>query len=240
MLEIRNLSVKYYNSDKLSVQDVSFSVKKGEIVAILGPSGCGKTTMINVLAGLLTSKEVEISGDINWKKKEDPKIRIVFQTPSLLPWWNVEKNIGFGLDGKKIGGEQLQKKVADAIEMVGLEGFEKYYPYQLSVGMRQRVNFARAIVCQPDILLLDEPFSALDVNNRKKLQKIFLGIIKEKNITAIFVTHGIEEALEIGDKLYVFFDGKKIKKGLYVNKFKSIDKKDLYINMEDYIYECEK
>lgn len=236
MLSIKNFCVKYKKGKDFSARDVSFDVKKGEIVAVLGPSGCGKTTTLKVIAGLLDEKDIEKTGEILWNENgKKPEIRMVFQLATLLPWRTVEKNIAFGLEIKKFSKEEISQKVQEAIKLVGLQGFEKYYPAKLSVGMQQRVNFARALVCEPDLLLLDEPFSALDVNSKKKLQKDFLKIISEKKITAIFVTHSIEEALEMGDKIYVFFDGKNLKKGYYENNFKESKKHSIYINLEDYL-----
>ena len=118
---------------------------------------------------------------------------MVFQDPTLLPWRTVTKNIFYGLEAKKASKEAIKSATKKIIEMVGLGGSENYYPHQLSLGMQQRVNFARALVCQPDILLLDEPFSALDIKTKKKIQEEFLKILKEKNITGIFVTHNPEK-----------------------------------------------
>ncbi|HBP00644.1 MAG: hypothetical protein UY41_C0006G0009 [Candidatus Moranbacteria bacterium GW2011_GWE1_49_15] len=240
MIKIENLSIKYKSTGKIVFEDVSFDVARGEIIVLLGPSGCGKTTLLNYLASLLPENEIEVKGCVEIKNAETGMsgIRMVFQDPTLLPWRKVPGNISLGIEDRESGKEEVSRKVSEAVKMVGLEGFEDYFPQKLSVGMRQRVNFARAIVCDPEILLLDEPFSALDVNRKKKLQKIFLEIIRDRKITSIFVTHSIEEALEIGDKIYVFFDGKKIKKGLYANKFKGMDKKELYLNAEDYLNAC--
>ena len=237
MIEIKNLSIKYKSTKKTVFEDVSFDVKKGEVVVLLGPSGCGKTTLLNYMASLLSEDDIETKGSVEIKngRSGQGEVRMVFQESTLLPWRNIAKNVAFGLEAKELAKEEIVKKVSEALEMVGLSENGKSYPHQLSVGMRQRINFARAVVCEPDVLLLDEPFSALDVNRKKKLQKIFLDIIRDKGMTSIFVTHSIEEALEIGDRIYVFFDGKKIKKGFYENKFKGIDKKDLYLNAENYL-----
>jgi NitT/TauT family transport system ATP-binding protein len=177
-------------------------------VAILGPSGCGKSTTLNVIAGLLKEKEAEISGEIIWyKEKNKPIIRMVFQEATLLPWRSVEKNIAFGLEIQKLSKEEIARKVQEMIQVVGLSDFAKSYPHQLSIGMQQRVNFARALVCEPDLLLLDEPFSALDNETKKIIQKEFSRILKEKNITSIFVTHNIEEVIAMATMAVVLSKG---------------------------------
>jgi NitT/TauT family transport system ATP-binding protein len=206
MIEIKDLYVKYYNNNKIALNGISFSVQKGELVAILGPSGVGKTTLLNLIGGIISSsKEVEIKGSvILGEKKEKLNINMVFQSPTLLPWRKVAGNISYGLETKKIPKEIIDEKAKEAIVLVGLEGAENYYPHELSLGMQQRVNFARALVCEPDILLLDEPFSSLDIKTKNKIQEEFLKIIKEKHITVIFVTHNPEEAFFMADKIVVF------------------------------------
>jgi NitT/TauT family transport system ATP-binding protein len=205
MLIIKNLFVQYRDSRNPAIQDVSFAVEKGERIAILGPSGCGKSTTLNAIAGLLAKEDVTIGGQIIWdKENEKPTIRTVFQEATLLPWRTVEKNIALGLEVEKFSKEKIQKKVFDALKMIGLVDFAKSYPHQLSIGMKQRVNFARALVCDPDLLLLDEPFSALDIKTKKRLQDDFLKILREKKITSIFVTHNIEEATAMSTRIIVF------------------------------------
>lgn len=212
MLKINNLHVKYRGANTPSIQDVSFEVEKGDRVAILGPSGCGKSTTLNAIAGLLDEKNVEIKGEIKWNDMEKtelgsgepPVIRMVFQEATLLPWRTVEKNIAFGLEIKKLPKNEIKSRVAEMLRVVGLLENAKSYPHELSVGMQQRVNFARALVCEPELLLMDEPFSALDVETKKKLQEEFSRIIKEKKMTTIFVTHNIQEALSMSDKVITF------------------------------------
>ena len=205
MLKIKNLFVQYNDAKKPSIKDISFEVKNGDHVAILGPSGCGKSTTLNVIAGLLTEKDAKIEGSLDWRSNEKkPVIRMVFQEATLLPWRTVEKNIAFGLEIKKFSKEEIAKKVGIMLEVVGLSEFSKHYPHQLSVGMQQRVNFARALVCEPDLLLLDEPFSALDSETKKNIQAEFARILKEKKITSIFVTHNMQEAESMATKILVF------------------------------------
>jgi len=206
MLSIKNLYAKYYNTGKTALEGISFSVKKGELAAILGASGSGKTTLLNIIEGIIINgKEIEIKGAIEMEEsKGKANINMVFQDPTLLPWRKVAGNIAYGLEIKKLSKEIIEEKVSGVIKLAGLEGSENYYPHQLSLGMRQRVNFARALVCEPDILLLDEPFSSLDIKTKKKIQEEFLKIIREKQITGIFVTHNPEEAFFMADKVIVF------------------------------------
>ena len=218
MLQIKNLFVQYSSAKNPAIQDVSFDVKKGNHVAILGPSGCGKSTILNAIAGLLEQKKVEIKGDITWAEfdsdsesnsgrslngKKKPTIRMVFQESTLLPWRTVEKNIALGLEIQKNSKEEITQKVQEMLSIIGLEEFAKSFPRELSVGMSQRVNFARALVCEPDLLLLDEPFSALDDKTKNTIQQEFARILKEKKITSIFVTHDVQEATSMANKIIV-------------------------------------
>ncbi|MFA6097508.1 MAG: ATP-binding cassette domain-containing protein [Candidatus Paceibacterota bacterium] len=205
MLEIKDLHVKYKNTGKIALRGISFSVKKGEMVAILGPSGSGKTTLLNIISGLLEkNKEIEVQGSILVSSAGGRSdIKTVFQEPTLLPWRTVAKNISYGLEIKKTPKQVIIEKTNKAMKIVRLEEFKSYYPHQLSIGMKQRVNFARALVCNPGIILLDEPFSALDIKTKKEIQDEFLKIMKANDITSIFVTHDPNEAFLLADKVVV-------------------------------------
>lgn len=205
MIKVKGLSVTYKATDQLVIDGVDLSVKKGEVVALVGPSGSGKTTILNTLAGLLSEKDVSISGSLKISPKS--KTNVVFQEPRLLPWRNILGNVAFGLEANKTSKDKAQKISVNYLALVGLEDFKEYYPNQISIGMQQRVNFARALSCHPDILLLDEPFSALDVDTKKKLQKDFLSIIKKKKITSVFVTHDLDEALFLAERIIVLTRG---------------------------------
>lgn len=238
MLEIKNLFVQYKGARKPSIQDISFKVEKGDHIAILGPSGCGKTTTLNVIAGLLTEKEAKIEGILDWRSNDKkPVIRMVFQESTLLPWRTVEKNIVFGLEVEKLSKDKIEMKAREMMKIVGLSEYANYYPHQLSVGMQQRVNFARALVCQPDLLLLDEPFSALDIVIKKDIQEEFLKILKEKNITSIFVTHNMQEAVIMATRMLVFSKDSSSLLAFNGNNFASTDEKEgqsLLANLESY------
>ena len=183
------------------LENVSLDVKRGEFVCIVGPSGCGKSTLLNIVGGFLkpTSGEVLVEGrPVNGP---DPKRIFVFQENGVFPWLNVEENIGFGLL-KKTDSERRQL-VSHYIEMVGLTGFDKSYPRELSGGMRQRVEIARALASSPDIIYMDEPFGALDFITRMKMRADLVRIWREEKKTILFVTHDIEEAVQLADTILV-------------------------------------
>jgi len=202
MLKIDNLSILYKSTGQLAVKDVSFSVKKGEVLALLGPSGCGKTTILNTISGLLTTKEAQIEGVIALGNGEkDLTMTTVFQEPRLLPWRRVLRNISYGLEASGLNKKEALVKASKIIKTVNLDNYENYLPAQLSIGMQQRVNFARALVCNPNIMLLDEPFSALDVDTKETIIKEFKNVIIKNSITGIFVTHNVEEAFSLANRI---------------------------------------
>jgi NitT/TauT family transport system ATP-binding protein len=191
--------VKRFPGDEAPVLDrVSIRVARGELVALIGPSGCGKSTVLNMIAGLIkpTGGQIILA---------DPEMRIsyIFQRPRLLPWRNVERNVAFSLEQTRVSGEARKKRVAAAIRRVNLEGHEKKYPHQLSGGMQQRVAVARGLAIEPGILLLDEPFGALDALTRSYMQEELLGIVRGSGTTALLVTHDIDEALLLADRVLV-------------------------------------
>jgi len=173
---------------------ISFDVKKGRCVSILGPSGCGKSTLLRILAGLMKHD----NGTVEIKSKN---IGIMFQEPRLLHWRNVKQNISIGLELK---GMQIdEEKINCLLDIIGLKDYGEFYPNQISGGMKQRVALARTLATEPDVLLMDEPLSALDYNTRKDLQNRIMSIQKEKKLTTLFVTHSIEEAKMMGDETIV-------------------------------------
>jgi NitT/TauT family transport system ATP-binding protein len=200
-LEIRGVDVEYYvprsGQRLVALRDVSLEVAEGEFVSIVGPSGCGKTTFLNAVDGLLPIKRGRIA--VNGRKA------MVFQSPSLLPWRTVADNIVYGLElaGKRSAPE-TKRKVDELIALVGLVGFERSFPAELSGGMQQRVNLARALAVDPEVLLLDEPFAALDAQTRELMQAELLRIWQQTRKTAIFITHQIDEAIYLSDRVVVF------------------------------------
>lgn len=207
-LSIKNIKKSFKKSEVLKGIDIE--INKGELVCFLGPSGCGKTTLLRIIAGLETknSGEVTLEGkDITPLAPSKRNIGIVFQNYALFPNLTIAENIAYGLVNKKIKKSEIDKKVNEMLALVGLEEAKNKYPSEISGGQQQRVALARAIVLQPDILLLDEPLSALDAKVRESLRAEIKRIQKKLNITTIMVTHDQEEALTMGDKIVVFNNG---------------------------------
>jgi ABC-type nitrate/sulfonate/bicarbonate transport system ATPase subunit len=202
-LRIKNLYKKFEIDDKeISIlEDINLNVSPGEFVSIVGTSGCGKTTLLRLIVGLGNSYEGNIFLDDERINGPSVNRGIVFQEPRLLPWLTVEDNIGFGLTNRK--KDERKDIIQKHIELVGLKGFEKSYPYQLSGGMAQRAAIARALVNRPEILLLDEPLGALDALTRIYMQEELEKIWKKEDIAMIMVTHDIEEAIYLGDKVVI-------------------------------------
>ncbi|MCP5053241.1 MAG: ABC transporter ATP-binding protein [bacterium] len=188
-----------------AVQDTNLSVKPGELVTIIGRSGCGKTTLLNLVGGLLkpTSGVIRINGQTVTGPHYSRMM--MFQQPCVLPWLTVEGNIAFGC---KIRGEKegLREKVSRYIHLIGLEGFEKVYPDGLSAGMMQRVALARSLIGEPEVLLMDEPFSDVDFFTRSNLYKLVLDLWQNLGLTVVLVTHDIEEALLLGQRVVMMSD----------------------------------
>ncbi len=204
-VSVANL-VKRYNTDNgelLTVDNVSFDVRQGEFVALLGPSGCGKSTILNMVAGLIPKSGGSIGidgaevthGDVN------AKVGYVFQRDTVFPWRTVEANIGYGLEIAGVPRETRREKVERAIETAGLAGFSKSFPRMLSGGMRQRVALMRTLIMEPEILLMDEPFGALDTHTKLEMHKTLLEIWERERQTVLFVTHDLGEALTLASRI---------------------------------------
>ncbi|HWQ70959.1 MAG TPA: ABC transporter ATP-binding protein [Desulfitobacteriaceae bacterium] len=190
------------NNEVVALQNVNLEIKKGEFVSLVGPSGCGKSTLLRLIAGLdaPTSGELFLDGDpISGPNYERG---LVFQDPTLFPWLRVKANVASGLVARKIYREK-KHEVQDYIKLVGLEGFENSFPHQLSGGMAQRVALARALVNHPKLMLLDEPLGALDAFTRMQMQDELLRIWQERNTTMVLVTHDIDEAIYMSDRIII-------------------------------------
>ncbi len=200
VVEVKNLC-KRYGSSVEALRDVNLSFPSGQLTSLLGPSGCGKTTLLKIIAGLLpaTSGEVYVKGQK--VTAPGPERAFVFQDFALLPWATVLRNAAFGLELRGVAVAEREKTARHYVEQVGLAGFENRYPHELSGGMRQRVGLARALAVNADVLLLDEPFSAVDEQNRRKFQEDLLRLRQVENKTLIFVTHSIEEAVYLSDRI---------------------------------------
>jgi len=207
-LEIRDLTKQYYverdGRRVLALSDVSVDVADGEFVAIVGPSGCGKTTLLNIVAGLLRFDAGGVA--IDGRPIDGPGVdrAVVFQHASLLPWRTIAGNVRYGMElQKRFDAATIRRRVDQFIQLVGLAGFEKHYPSELSGGMQQRVNLARALAADPKVLLMDEPFAALDAQTREYMQAELLKIWADTGKTVVFITHQINEAVYLADRVIV-------------------------------------
>ena len=202
----------------VAFRNVELNVRSNEVLCIVGPSGCGKTTLLRCIGGLLTpsSGEVLIDGEPIRAPREG--VAIVFQHFGLLPWKTVVDNVAFGLRIARLPRQRVAEKVEHYIHLVGLAGFENHYPYQLSGGMQQRVGLARALVIDPEILLMDEPFASVDAQTREVLQEELLQLHDRERKTMIFITHSIDEAIILGDRVAVMASRPgRVKEVLQVN-----------------------
>ncbi len=202
MIEVQNVS-KTYRDGTVALKNVNFSVDSGEICAIIGPSGCGKSTLLLILAGLIepTEGKVTVNGKVVRQPQKD--VSLILQDYGLFPWKTVYENIALGLRLRKVPKSKERVVISSLINRLGLQGFEKHFPKQLSGGMRQRVAIARALAIEPNILLMDEPFSSLDALAREKMQNFLLDLWNEAEMTIVLVTHSIEEAVFLGRKIVV-------------------------------------
>lgn len=200
-IELEGLTKRY--GDLTAIEDLNLHVEPGEFVAIVGPSGCGKSTLLRVLAGLLPASEgvVKIDGTPIDGPRRD--IGIVFQTPLLFEWRNVLDNVMLPIDVQKLGRKQNRERARELLQLVGLSDFEKHYPRQLSGGMQQRVGIARALVHDPAMLLMDEPFGALDAMTRERMNVELKAIWARQKKTIFFITHSIPEAVFLGERVVV-------------------------------------
>jgi len=207
-LEIDHLSKRYWfgreGRDILALSDVTLSVTDGEFMALVGPSGCGKTSLLNIVAGLLPYEEGSVA--IDGKRVSGPGIdrAVVFQHSSLLPWRSIAGNVRYGMEmQRRFDNATMTERVDYFIKLVGLSGFERHYPSELSGGMQQRVNLARALAADPAVLLMDEPFAALDAQTREFMQAELLKIWAKARKTVLFITHQINEAIYLADRVAV-------------------------------------
>ncbi len=208
VVEIQNISKIYHTlaEETLAINNLSLDVYNGEIVSIVGPSGCGKSTLLSLVAGLIKPSLGKIYVNGEEVKKYDKKIGYMFQNDNLFEWRNILKNVLIGLEIQgRLTSERIDK-ANDLLDTYGLKEFKNYYPNQLSGGMRQRVALIRTLTTEPEILLLDEPFSALDYQTRLKVSDEVGTIIKKEQKTAIMVTHDISEAISVADRVIVLTD----------------------------------
>jgi len=202
---LQNVGVtfEYRRSTVEAVRDLSMEVREGEFVCVLGPSGCGKSTILTAIAGIrpISAGSLTVNGTVISRPGADRGM--VFQQHALLPWRTIQENIEFGLRMRGMPREQRVSVVREIIQHIGLTGFEHHFPGQLSGGMQQRVELARVLVNKPSVLLMDEPFGALDAQTRMQMQELLLSIWDEFRMTTVFVTHDVDEAILLGDRIVV-------------------------------------
>ena len=205
MLTVENLNKTYisHGSETSALVDINLQVEEGEFLCLLGPSGCGKSTLLKIIAGLIPATSGRIA--INGKPVSGPgpERAVVFQDYALFPWMTVRDNVEFGLEARKLPLAERREVSKRLLKVVGLSDFAERFPHQLSGGMKQRVSIARALAVDPSLLLMDEPFGALDAQTRQSLQDELLRIWREYRKTVVFVTHSIEEAIYLSDRIVV-------------------------------------
>jgi NitT/TauT family transport system ATP-binding protein len=199
-VEVRGIA-KTYDNGLEALRDVNLAFPKGQLSTLLGPSGCGKTTLLKIIAGLIPHNAGEVLVKGKPVNGPGPERAFVFQDFALLPWADVLRNVGFGLELRGVARPEREEVARKYIAEVGLKGFEHRYPNQLSGGMRQRVGLARALTVDADIILMDEPFSSVDEQTRRKFQEDLLDLLRHHQKTVIFVTHSIEEAAYLSDQI---------------------------------------
>ena len=200
-VRVENLT-KYFG-DLHVLDGVSFNIRKGEFLCVVGPTGCGKTTFLNLLTRIYmpTKGELYIDGEPADPKKHN--LAVVFQEPSSMPWLTVEENLRFGLEIKKLPKDEINRRVESMIKLLGLEEFRKCYPHQLSVSTAQRIIIGRAFALQPDLLLMDEPYGQMDIKLRFYLEDEVIRLWKETGTTVVFITHNIEEAVYLAERVLI-------------------------------------
>ncbi|MBA2448922.1 MAG: ABC transporter ATP-binding protein [Chloroflexi bacterium] len=209
-IEIRGLGIRF-RAGVEAARGIDLTVRSGEFVAVVGPSGCGKSTMLNAIACLLSPEEAEVTGEILADGKDvrscaarDLNFGYVFQRDNLLPWRTIADNVQTGLEIRGVDAPSRRKRTAELLELAGLTGFEHYYPHQVSGGMRQRTSLIRTLAYDPDVILMDEPFGALDAQTRMILQGELLRIWERTHKTILFVTHDLAEAIILAQRVVLF------------------------------------
>jgi NitT/TauT family transport system ATP-binding protein len=218
-VRISNLNVTF-GKDLHVLDDVNLQVEDGEFITLVGPSGCGKSTILNAVSGILSREQATITGEIEIGSdkgtgKKRTSLGYVFQKDNLLPWRTVEQNVKTGMEIRNYSKEQQNQRCAELMQLVGLDGFEDYYPYQVSGGMRQRASLIRTLAYDPQTILMDEPFGALDAQTRMTLQAELISIWSGSKKTIIFVTHDLSEAITLGERVLVMSKNPGRVKGEY-------------------------
>jgi len=241
MIAVKDISFFFAGSKLEIIDDVKFTVNKGEFVSIIGPSGCGKSTVLRIIAGLIPPSTGRVM--LYGKEISEPnsKISFVFQDFGLLPWLTIIENVKIGLSLVDIDENAKDKKAMELLDRFGLSGFESYYPNALSGGMKQRVGIARALASEPEVLLMDEPFSALDELTAETLRGDIIYMLENKNLpvnSVIMVTHNVEEAVELSDRVVIMSQKpSEVKKVIHITEKRPRDKRSKqFAHMVDQIY----
>lgn len=207
-IEIKNVSLKFsgVKMDVEVLRNIDLNIHEHEIVTLIGPSGCGKSSLLNLLSNTLQYTRYETNGtiDINWSSSRQNRLGYIFQKDTLLPWRTLIENVEVGLEIIGQSRELRRKKAREWISQLGLEDFEMTYPHELSGGMRQRANIIRTLICQPELVLMDEPFGALDAQSRMNLQQLLTNLWEARQPTILFVTHDLEESILLGNRVVLF------------------------------------
>ena len=246
MISVRGLSKEFGSVENgggvLALSDIDFEVRDNEFITVIGPSGCGKTTLLRIIAGLIPYNHGEVSIDGRPVRGPGSERAVVFQNFALMPWANVLANVTFGLEIRGMAKSTCQAKAKELIKLVGLEGFEKRFPKELSGGMQQRVGLARALAVNPQILLMDEPFGALDEQTRRLLQEQLLRLWEHERKTVVFITHSMDEAVMLGDRVMLMTPRPgRVKEiidvSLHRPRSREVEKSAAFLEIKEYLWE---
>jgi NitT/TauT family transport system ATP-binding protein len=245
MIRVRDLSKEFGTVENgtsvLALSNIAFEVRDNEFMTIIGPSGCGKTTLLRIIAGLIPYDQGEVSIDGRAVTGPGPERAVVFQNFALMPWADVLSNVTFGLEIRGVAKDQYHGKAMELIKLVGLEGFERRLPKELSGGMQQRVGLARALAVNPEILLMDEPFGALDEQTRRLLQEQLLHLWEHERKTVVFITHSMDEAVMLGDRVMLMTPRPgRVKEMIDVPlgrpRWRDVEKSSAFLEIKDYLW----
>ena len=247
MIRVKALSKEFGTVDNgnaavLALSEIDFEVRDNEFVTVIGPSGCGKTTLLRIIAGLIPYQQGEVSIDSRPVTGPGPERAVVFQNFALMPWADVLGNVTFGLEVRGVAKGESEGRAKELIKLVGLEGFERRLPKELSGGMQQRVGLARALAVNPQILLMDEPFGALDEQTRRLLQEQLLQLWERERKTVVFITHSMEEAVMLGDRVMLMTPRPgKVKEMIEVPlkrpRTRDVEKSPAFVEIKEYLWE---
>src|SRR6516164_6327158 len=247
MIQVKGLSKEFLGRDGedtgvLAIDSLDFEVRDNEFLTVIGPSGCGKTTLLRIIAGLIPFDDGEVRIDNQPVTGPGPDRAMVFQNFALMPWADVLTNVGFGLDLRGTPKAEYEATAMRLVRLVGLEGFERRLPKELSGGMQQRVGLARALAVNPQILLMDEPFGALDEQTRRLLQEQLLQLWERERKTVIFITHSMEEAVMLGDRVMLMTPRPgRVKEMIDVPlkrpRPRDVEKSPAFVEIKEYLWE---